>query len=364
VLVVCFAFVVSRKAVEHFELTLSNCALDKLHVYLSLKDLCNGIVVCQEEHSPCESLQVESEHKIHFHCYLQLQNKETIETLRPHVSLCLGGGENYEGSIHLSSLRNKNHWIKYITKEDIYPLYENVDTSLFAFSYKMSNYIRKNKQFDPLHHFIRQNVNYTRIIEAAHQKYWEKQLTIEQIQKRKTQPNLNVSWVAAAYKALCEGKHLFISGSTGLGKSQLIKWHCETKWKYQGVVFLPCTTSGFEFSEMSHNTCCAVADDISSDYFIVHRQSLLRLLDGGLLSINPKCSSIKSFVCESQFIFCSNYEDLLDNDPALLRRITVIKADEVGYVQEASIYPTQGESISQEESVHSSQSFQTSLSSP
>lgn len=161
------------------------------------------------------------------------------------------------------------------------------------------------------------------------------------------EPDLNVEWVQEAAQAYNEGKHLLISGQTGVGKSVLMRSlsapNCASE-----VVWLPCSISGFEFSGLSHTTRLAVADDINTEYFKTHHQSLLRLLDGGTVSINPKCQGIRQFYCTSRFLFCSNFEGLLDDDPALKRRIHEVSANGVQGFREKTVQTGQTSSLQEE----------------
>lgn len=272
------------------------------------------------------------EHKsTHVHCYLQLLVKSTIANLRPLVEQNVGLGEAYTGSIHLSSIKSRKSWIKYITKEDPLPAFRGVDTSLFHFAYRMHSFISSNSVFDSMAPFIRQNINYARLVEKSHTDYWANEMKKAVSKTRRIVPDETVPWVRDGLEALRGGRHVLIEGETGLGKSVMSKWFAESKYNYEGVVMLPCSESGFEFSNVNHSSVLVIADDISAQYFVQHRQTLLRLLDGGLLSINPKCEQIRHFVCKAQFIFCTNFSDVIIGDAALNRRIQVIKSDVQGW---------------------------------
>ena len=56
----------SRKAVHHFELTLADSSLDKLHVFVALTPFCNGLIVAKEFHD---------NGTYHYHCYLETLTK-------------------------------------------------------------------------------------------------------------------------------------------------------------------------------------------------------------------------------------------------------------------------------------------------
>lgn len=326
-----------------FEVTLSRCVLDKLHIYNTLETLCDAIVVSQEKHAECEFLQQFSKEEVvyeyHFHLFLSLVDKYTIEELRPVIAINLGGGEAYEGSIHISALRSTRSWLKYITKEDPTPAFRGVDASEFHFSYKMAAYIRQNRDYNPTDSFIRQHPNYGRITSVAHARHWgdrDRSIMSENFKNMTLKYNLDVEWVNELWTFFFNLKnkktdsrnkrHVLVSGHTGVGKSMVVKQLLSEFELWPGCVRLPCGTRPFEFSEIDTSTQVAYADDIGEDYLSVHRQQILQLLDGGYLSIDPKYSQVRSFDCKCIFVVCSNYNNLIENDSALRRRFLHIQA--------------------------------------
>src|SRR5688572_29027721 len=118
-------------------------------------------------------------------------------------------------------------------------------------------------------------------------------LTALYIPTSRPRVDFNVRWVQEAIVALRNAKHVLITGDPGLGKSVLIKYYCETM-NYNGVVFLPSSTTDFEFGDVHHNTTIAVSIGIDEDYLKKHRQTLPHLLDGGLASVNHRNIAIRS----------------------------------------------------------------------
>lgn len=324
----------SKKSCSDFELTLSDCKLDKLHIYYSLEQLCNAIIVSQERHTRCPLLP-ESEHAgFHFHCYLNTHSKWKYEALREVISVNLESDSAYEGSIHISTLRNKKHWIKYITKEDPCPAWRGVDTGDFHFSWKYNTYCTSNELFNGLDPFVRQNVQYSRIIRDSLNTLQEQrkvQSWSEHMVENKTVSyDEDIPWVQEVLQWWQTGTQngLLIIGQTGVGKSLLIKQLLIESGKRH--IRLPCTNRIFEFSEVTNDCEIAFADDINMSYIDDHRQILLQLLDGGPLSIDPKCGPIRSICFRGKIILCTNFDIVLDS--ALQRRIKVISAIQDGYL--------------------------------
>jgi len=155
-----------KKAVKDFELTLSRSTLEKAHVFMALEEFCELLVVSQEKHQDNgDGLSCAN----HFHCYLRLYEPDRIVGVREWVGINLFGDEveTYE-SIHISTLRNAKHWIKYITKEDPYPLTKNIDTGMFHQSWKIHKYIRDNEHINSMDPFIRQNPSLLNINNHTH----------------------------------------------------------------------------------------------------------------------------------------------------------------------------------------------------
>jgi len=176
--------------------------------------------------------------------------------------------------------------------------------------------------------FNRQNVQYTRLTEEAHREFWRAE-SVKALSSPGVEPDTEVAWVKQAREAMEAGKHVLLLGTTGMGKSTICKAYTRDRYRNENCTYLPCLNTAFEFSLLSNSTKVAVADDINLAYFEDHRQMLIRLLDGGIVSTNPKCSAIREFVCTAQFIFASNFDIVLDS--ALARRIQLIRADKIGY---------------------------------
>lgn len=349
----------NNRRCSHFELTLAQCELSRLHVFNALDDFCSRLIVAREVHD---------DSNFHLHCYLNTVDNLLIEELRDHVFVSVFGGEGLP-SIHISTLKNKNHWIKYITKEDTEPVYKNVDVSLFHFSYRSHYFIKTNRTFNYEHAFIRQHPNYQRIIKERHEQFWSNRsaaaynpITMSVI------PDVNVQWVSQGlswimpqytvdkssverYKMqsalwammdveyescfLGSGSHysnLFVWGDTGVGKSVFAKWVSHHLDKSE-VVWLPCGHTDFEFSQVGEQTRLIVAEDVDADWLRKHRQKVLTIADKGCVGINVKCGPIKNFISQATFIVCSNYEPVIDE--ALARRFFIIEARENG-VKEVS----------------------------
>lgn len=318
-----------KKAVDKYELTLARSSLTKAHVYFAMEEFCESLCVSEELHS--EEMGSGVLRAKHFHCYLQLYTPARIVELRGLVGVNLYGDEMETwDSIHLSTLRNSKHWIKYITKEDTHPMYKNLDTGLFHQAYKIHKFIRDNEEFDTLHPFCRQNPSLINILRKTHCEYWSKRTLTKHslaVTHRPVQPAYHVGWVQAVQQALSAQQHVYLWGATGVGKSVLLTHYALTA----RACWLPCGASGWEFGDIDNYTTLAIAGDAGADYFDSHRSVILRLCDRDPVSLNVKCGSFKSVIFRGSFVIISNFGP--PSDPAFLRRFKIILAEEDGFLQ-------------------------------
>lgn len=312
----------SRKSVRLFGLTLAQSVLSKDHVYYSLEALCTELLVACETHL---------DGGIHYHCYMKTVDKHLIADLRELIEINMFD-DHIAGSIHIDSLRNAKHWIKYCTKEDENPLYKEIDSSLFHQSWKINTFVKSNAVFNRLHPFLRQNPCLTNILEKAHANYWNANTArewgaspIEYI------PDMSVDWVQKM--ELFRDKHVYLYGTTGYGKSTYVNWLAKSQ--SSSVCFLPCGLSCFEFSLVADSPSLCVSPDAPAAYMITHRSTLLQLCDNGLVSINVKCQPIKQIVFRGRIIIVSNFAP--ECDEALLRRFVVIHANEYAVCQKTNV---------------------------
>ena len=333
----------SRKRVSDFGVTLSQSTLDKYHVFYSLQEYCDEIVVAQEDHTSGGR---------HYHCYIHTRDRQKIKELREWLADLLFFGQQAE-SIHIDALRNKRHWIKYCTKEDADPLYDGVDPGTFHQSYKIYEFCRSNEVFNPLAPFIRQNPGLSRIIQAAHTHYWN---NIYKSRKPEIPIDFDsrAEWVRITRGGWADGRNLVIYGVAGSGKTLLLRsleYGDQTK---KTVTHLPCTDSPFEFSEIESNTQVVLAGDVGSGYMTKHRAQLLRLCDKGPVAINVKCGPIKTVYFRGQVIIVSNVNlhDECKDDQALLRRFIWVQVRNKDAIQKKVQIKTEiPEDIPEEETI-------------
>jgi len=260
-----------------------------------------------------------------------MHRKYRIVELRELVGLNLFGDEmeTWE-SIHISTLRNPKHWIKYITKEDTEPMYKGVDVGGFHQAWKVWNYVSRHPDFNPMDSFIRQNPSLTKIIHAAHADYWTRKAVKtynESLKDMPVLPDVKVAWVRESLDALMEGKNVFIHGRTGIGKTVLARYVSKF---FNEVIHLPCEKTAWEFGGLTTTCDLVIAGDVPCSWFDDHRTSLLRIADRTPLAVNVKAAGYKMIVPRCQLLVISNYEEYLD--PALQRRFTTICAKDNGFL--------------------------------
>lgn len=303
------------KRVKDFELTLSQSSLCKAHVWSALEEFCSALVVAEEVHEDGGR---------HFHVYMSLHEPARITELSETVRSNLYLDEEQE-SVHISTLRNTKHWIKYITKEDTDPLHKGVDTSGFHQSWRIFNFIRSSEVFDPLAPFVRQQPGLIKILERQHAHYWAGKYNrqfLKTVADCPAQPDYKVGWVSTVDLLVRRGISVYLWGISGCGKTVL----GNTLLANLGGISLPCGNTVWEFGEITSQTNLAVAADVGEDYLKHHRQTILRLLDHSMCVVNVKCGGMKTVYYKGSLLVCSNYP-FPEGDAALSRRFAVVECN-------------------------------------
>lgn len=309
------------KKVKDFECTLSQSSLSKTHVYMALEEFCESLLVAAEKHTQGGT---------HFHCYMRLHQPDRIVGLRGTVGINLFGDESEASweSIHLSTLRNSKHWIKYCTKEDTEPMFKNCDPGQFHIAYRCFQYISTHRTFSVNDAFIRQNPSLSRILREMHDEHWSSIARSEHDRaclQSTFVPDFTVNWVNNVTSLIDQNKHVYLYGKTGLGKTVLANWLL-TK---HNATYLPCGLTAWEFGVLKSGIRLAIASDVAENYMQTHRQTLLRLCDKEPVQVNVKCGSFKQVLYAGSLLIVSNFDP--PEDEALARRFVFVNADTNGF---------------------------------
>jgi Cdc6-like AAA superfamily ATPase len=228
--------------------------------------------------------------------------------------------------IDIQSVRDKLKVIKYITKSDEEPLLHNVSVSIRHFSFRLLDFIRRNRIFHGHSDFVRQHINYINVIERAHASYWNDYELNHSVVRVYDVPS-HIDWVDRVKSCIKEGRHFFLYGTTGYGKSTVVRQCLREVFDSSLICYLPCGLSCFEFSNVYGYTKAVVAGDVSFGYLKEHRSIYLQLADESTITINPKYDRLRSFVYTGIVIIISNYNVFsVEADSALERRFEVIQA--------------------------------------
>lgn len=345
-----------------FAVTLSQSDYDKEHVFQSLSEFCSELVVAEEKHEGGGK---------HFHCYIKTLEPFRLSDLRDYLieSICIiteqrlpersgSGAEATRGDsrentgevtifsarkesdtpcdsfqINIQTVKNKKSWLTYITKDDQFVRYQNISSSNFHRNYQIRKYIREHETYNLMDTIFQTNIQYTRIICDMHAAYWSEQIAKGYAEERMcVVPNVEtVPWVKDVIQAFEEGKHIYLYGNTGVGKSVLARY-LSRHFKPDEVLHMPCGETIYEFSGLTSVIRLVIAEDVGPKYLDIHRQQLLIALDKGILGINVKCKPIAKVRAQAQWIILSNY--ICGGDLAIRRRLISIEADRDGF-QEA-----------------------------
>jgi len=202
-----------------------------------------------------------------------------------------------------------------------------MDTHDFSFAYRTMDYCRRNKRFDFTHAFVLAYPNYSRVIRDTHAAYYAKiNIEAERNFDHPVTPNYSILWVSQVHDFVTIlRRHVYLYGGSGLGKSTLAN-HIARAYD---ICILPGGDSAFEFSQLENDCELIISHDCSESYTTKHRETILKLCDGGLIAINPKCQAVKTIRFRGTLLLLSNFPP--PTDPAFTRRFEVIYADEDGF---------------------------------
>lgn len=313
----------SQRPANIFELTLSRSSLNKEHVFYSLEGISKELIVSQEEHDDGRGH--------HFHVYCKTAKKLFVHEFTEAVIEAIFGEDQMGESVHTSTLKSKRSWVKYITKEDTTPMHKGVDTGDFHTSWKIHRFIERNRDWNPLHHFVRQNPGMHNIVKTMHTHYWNKNAEkVYRNEYRRISPDYSVEWVSTLWD-LTYQKNIYLWGPTGTGKTVCV----EQFTRYMKTTRLSCGNSQWEFGEIQDNTTMVIAGDAPADYMLTHREMLLQLADRRMVVINQKCGPIKTLRFVGTIIIVSNYSpaDIFSQHPELKRRFNEVHASEKGWTE-------------------------------
>lgn len=282
----------------------------------------NQCVVGEEDYHPpldCDTgLPIDGDHGKHQHVFIQSDIPLRLAEVQDIVST-LTDDKGYD----LQVCKSRRSWLNYITKSDGCPFLWNVSISECSLFARAQNHI-KNKYkrpcpVDTADDFMVSAGNFRNVVIDMANRHVKKLRTELQAQRSTYEPNMQCGHVRKIYNnALC-GKHMYIYGPPGFGKTEVIDRlvkHRKT-WRTSA-------NDKWMFGTLDEADEFAVFDDFDPMNFS-NLSTLLSVCDKKPVSVSEKYKNdeIKMFSCTC--IFISNYP--LSSQNPLFRRVEYISLD-------------------------------------
>lgn len=161
-----------KKQLVKFAITVSYCRQTKEHVFDSLKDFCEDLVVSEERHQ---------NGTLHHHLYTRLIQKALPKNMDTVIRAIYGiPNENQNNNdnnnnrdtnkiIHISSVRNLSQYLRYITKEDTRPLFKGFQIEkYFSFYYRSLEWAKRTQKFDVNDPYVMGHPQYYKLLREFH----------------------------------------------------------------------------------------------------------------------------------------------------------------------------------------------------
>lgn len=331
-----------------FMITLSQCDLDRDTIFEKLDDVVRRMVIGLEQHVTTVGR--------HFHVVVEMRKDIRARDLRKLVSQKLWEGE--EGhSLNIQIIRSEKVFrekVTYSTKFDHDPIIKAVPTSYISDFCQTYNILEKSGAVevdDPylfdkhiMHYFWLEKLN-TKICNEKF--YASEDVRVKQLRedfevKYNVLRNGNwldqvISWCETARAALTDGswrndyrkKNLYLHGGTRNGKTTCLDMYFpELVRSYK-----PTSEELFGFSGLNEKHSAIYLPDCDRDFHTgSKRQVVLRLCEGGAISVAVKFGDPRLIAWDRPFVCASNFPPPeTGNDPEVdaifLSRFTVISTE-------------------------------------
>lgn len=339
-----------RVPTRNFFVTFSQFNGSREDVVVVLRELnCSRYVVALENHHDAEGRVT----GCHIHAFFKTEVPILLTDLRHH--LCASLGENFVNRLNPAinlqpiteaDVRSK---VEYATKEDLSAVIVGVPLSYASLYFRQYVYIKTHRVFcynDPLVFECKHELPY---LLKRHSEFWEKQdfAKVEDEQRIANQEftrkhainggtwvdDLN-TWIQAASFMLSQEHHLqtapttykqrnlYLWGDSGVGKTTTLEMLLPS---LANVCFTPTSNEAtFAYSGLNSATRAIYIPDADKIFFANHRETVLRLAEGKVLSIASKFSGPLKMAFHGLFVVVSNYQPPVD--PAFVNRFTIIHA--------------------------------------
>lgn len=316
------------KRSQNFSVTVSHIQIPKEHVFESIDEFCDQIVIAEEMH-----------HNTGYHHHLYMKTYEHFRAfeieliIRNVYSLQIEADEDDEINIHVATVKNIDYWIKYITSEDPEPLTKNVSDNKLSFYTRTIQWARRTEKYSEDDPFVLRHGNRYKLLEGAHQRVREKMNnsatlpmlayeTIPQQEELRQWQHEVINWwndwIVNGWQP--RKKQLYLWGPSTTGKTSFIHRLLSNcireqqnpgineinEYAYEEQVFTPtpnCVTFAWEtFDERKHTL--VLIDEFSINQYDVN--NIKKMLAGESFMANTKCKSARRLRLRMPMIVISN----------------------------------------------------------
>lgn len=251
----------------------------------------------------------------HHHVWLLSKEDLRLDDIRTMVLLLVE-----DKGFDLQICRSKKAWLIYLSKQDAAPFLYNVPVSALSLYARAQNHI-KNKYkrpcpVDTADHFMASAGNFRNVCIDMARNHVKKLRTELQAQRTSFEPNMQCGFVRKIYADILLGKHLYIYGAPGVGKTEVIDRIVKER-----RTFRTNQNDKWMFGSLHEGDEFALFEDFDPFGF-TQMPVLLSIMDGKPVSISEKYVNDEVKMFSVKCIFISNY-DLCINSP-LRRRVSYI----------------------------------------
>jgi len=278
----------------------------------------------------------------HIHCYVQFGNGVLLSDLQAFLR------DFTSGSLNIQSCKSRKSVLKYITKEDASPLF-NCSESCLSFTYRARAWATRTRTFSFKDPFVLEHPNYYRILQSLHSEVRE---TRGRVQLHFKAPNAwytgwcmrVLDYFAHAFRVpRQDSRALYLHGLAGAGKSRAVEELLECVRSQDDMVsasdrvYAPVPGQFFFGDYHAGDYSVILFEEFQEDQFKRNWWQIKRVMEGKSFKCDVKHGSSVFRRCRAPVIFVSN--EYPPQDPAFLRRVVIVDADEKVYDRPKAVVP-------------------------
>lgn len=288
--------------------------------WFSQDDDISAICVAEEAYAlplDCDTgLPVDGDGGVHHHCLLVFKVPMLLADVKRIVDT-LVEDKGYD----LQVCRSRVSWLKYISKSDGCPYLFNISVAELSLYARANHYIttkyKRPMPVDASDAFMVSAGNFRNVCVDMAQQHVKRLRSDIQSKRETFDANMRCAYVRKVYADILLGKHLYIYGSPGVGKTELIDGIVKLRKTWR-----TCSNDKWMFGTLKEDDEFAVMEDFDLLGF-TQLPVLLSVMDRKPVSISEKYKNDETKMFSCAVIFISNY--MLCSSSPLHRRVSYIE---------------------------------------